>query len=63
MEDNFSKEILRGNINIAILKALEEGDKYGYEIGRYIEAKVGGDFKLKEPTLYSCLKRLESRKL
>lgn len=63
MEDNFNKEILRGNINIAILKALEEGDKYGYEIGRYIESKIGGGFKIKEPTLYSCLNRLEGRKL
>lgn len=63
MEDSANKEILRGNINIIILKALEDGNKYGYEVGKYIEAKAGGDFKLKEPTLYSSLKRLESRNL
>jgi PadR family transcriptional regulator PadR len=55
--------IVRGHINIIILKALSEGDKYGYEIGKYIESKSGGGYKLKQPTLYSSLKRLEDKKL
>lgn len=57
------KQILRGHINIIILKALLEGDKYGYEIGKYIEVKSEGDYKIKQPTLYSSLKRLEDRKI
>lgn len=57
------KQIIRGHINIIILKALLEGDKYGYEIGKYIEEKSEGDYKIKQPTLYSSLKRLEDRKI
>lgn len=57
-----SNEVLRGHVNIIILKALFESDKYGYEIGKYIESKSEGDYILKQPTLYSSLKRLESKK-
>jgi PadR family transcriptional regulator PadR len=35
------------------------GDKYGYEISKLIHANSGGEYELKEATMYSSLKRLE----
>ncbi|MDE5766546.1 MAG: helix-turn-helix transcriptional regulator [Clostridia bacterium] len=54
-------DIIRGHINTIILRALYEGDKYGYEIMNDIELKSHGQYSLKQPTLYSALKRLENQ--
>lgn len=50
----------RGSVNNILLKALQSGDKYGYEINKEIEVKSKGKFFLKEASLYSGLKRLEA---
>ena len=54
-------DLIRGHVDTIILKTLASGDKYGYEIIKEIEVKSGGTYELKQPTLYSCLKRLESQ--
>lgn len=54
-------DIIRGHINTIILRALYEGDKYGYEIMNDIDQKSHGQYSLKQPTLYSALKRLENQ--
>lgn len=56
-------DLLRSNVNIFILTSLEHFDRYGYDILKEIEEKSQGAFKLKQPTLYSCLKRLEKQGL
>jgi len=56
-------DLIRGHIDTIILKTLFEGDKYGYEICKEVEEKSGGTYELKQPTLYSCLKRLENQGL
>lgn len=56
-------DLIRGHIDTIILKALYHGDKYGLEIIQEIEEKSNGTYELKQPTLYSCLKRLESQGL
>lgn len=63
-EDNknaISADLIRGHINTIILRTLYERDKYGYEIIEEIEKKSHGQYSLKQPTLYSALKRLESQ--
>ena len=55
-----SADLIRGHINTIILRSLYDGDKYGYDIINEIEKKSGGLYTLKQPTLYSALKRLES---
>ena len=55
-----SSDLIRGHINTIILRCLYDGDKYGYDIINEIEKKSGGLYSLKQPTLYSALKRLES---
>jgi PadR family transcriptional regulator PadR len=59
MLNTINSDLIRGHINTIILKALFEGDRYGYDIVKEIEQKSSGQYKLKQPTLYSCLKRLE----
>lgn len=62
MEDEnqtVSSDLIRGHINTIILRALYDGDKYGYEIISEIEHKSHGQYSLKQPSLYSALKRLE----
>ena len=56
-----SADLIRGHINTIILSTLYERDKYGYEIIEEIEKKSHGQYSLKQPTLYSALKRLESQ--
>lgn len=57
-----SADLIRGHINTIILRSLYDEDKYGYDIINDIEKKSGGQYSLKQPTLYSALKRLESLK-
>ena len=57
---SISSDLIRGHINTIILRSLYDGDKYGYDILSEIESKTGGLYSIKQPTLYSALKRLES---
>lgn len=54
-----SSDLIRGHINTIILRSLYDGDKYGYEIIAEIERKSHKQYSLKQPSLYSALKRLE----
>lgn len=60
-KSGISADLIRGHINTIILRTLYERDKYGYEIIEEIESKSHGQYSLKQPTLYSALKRLESQ--
>lgn len=51
----------RGSVYNILLKALQTGDKYGYEICKEIEEKTNGSYILKQASLYSGLKRLEAQ--
>jgi PadR family transcriptional regulator len=60
MTDNkISADLLRGHTDTIIMKLLLGGDKYGYEITKLIQTNSGGEYELKEATMYSSLKRLE----
>lgn len=58
-ENKISADLLRGHTDTIILKLLMDGDKYGYEITKLIQANSSGEYELKEATMYSSLKRLE----
>jgi PadR family transcriptional regulator PadR len=62
-EDVISSDLIRGHIDTIILRVLMDGDNYGYEIIKAISLKSGGEYELKEPSLYTSLKRLETGKL
>ena len=50
---------LKGNIETIILCALYKEPKYGYEIAKEIKERTNNRYEIKQPTLYSYLKRLE----
>ncbi|MFS0724070.1 PadR family transcriptional regulator [Paenibacillus sp. 1P07SE] len=59
-EQGISSELIRGHIDTIILRFLSEGDNYGYEIIKAIALASEGQYELKEPSLYTSLKRLET---
>ena len=55
-----SADILRGYTDAIILHQLSQGDSYGYQINKNVSALSGGAFEMKEATLYTAFRRLES---
>ena len=60
---NIDSDLIRGNIDTIILKTMLNEDKYGLDIIKEVSDKSSGTYVLKQPTLYSCLKRLENQEL
>lgn len=60
IDNKLTSDLLRGHTDTMILKLLADGDKYGYEITKLIQELSGQEYELKEATMYSSLKRLES---
>lgn len=60
-ESSISSDLIRGSIDTIILRVLYEGDNYGYEIIKSISKYSDGQYELKEPSLYTSLKRLEAQ--
>jgi PadR family transcriptional regulator, regulatory protein PadR len=61
-DSSISSDLIRGHIDTIILRVLSEGDNYGYEIIKAISKISEGEYELKEPSLYTSLKRLETQK-
>jgi PadR family transcriptional regulator PadR len=62
IENKLSSDLLRGHTDTIILRLLQDGDKYGYQITKLIYEASGSSYELKEATMYSSLKRLEQDK-
>lgn len=60
-EKGINSDLIRGHIDTIILKILLDGDNYGYEIMKAVSTNSSGDYELKEPSLYTSLKRLEKQ--
>lgn len=61
--NNSNNKAARGSISQILLSALLSGDKYGYEICKDIEQRTNGKLVLKQPSLYSSLRRMEEQEL
>ena len=57
----FNSDLKRGSIELFILSALEGRARHGYEIGKVLELRSGGQLQLPISTLYSTLYRMEDR--
>ena len=55
-----SADILRGYTDTIILRQLAQGDSYGYQINRRVAEISSGALEMKEATLYTAFRRLES---
>ncbi|HEX5438957.1 MAG TPA: PadR family transcriptional regulator [Gemmatimonadaceae bacterium] len=58
-----SIEILRGTLDLLILKALSWGPTHGYGVARWIEQATDDALRVEEGSLYPALHRLEARGL
>jgi PadR family transcriptional regulator PadR len=59
MDNIIDRDIIRNHIDTIILRLLTEQDRYGYEICKEVSLRSGGAYEMKEPSLYSALRRLE----
>ena len=57
-----SSDVIRGYIDVMILRVLCDGDSYGYEISKKITDISENTYTMKETTLYSAFSRLEKLK-
>jgi PadR family transcriptional regulator PadR len=60
IDKKISSDLLRGHTDTIILKLLTDGDKYGYEITKLVYEHSDQLYELKEATMYSSVKRLET---
>jgi PadR family transcriptional regulator PadR len=63
MSKSYVCQLLRGVVEPLLLFIIGELPIHGYEIARELDRRSGGYFDLAASTLYSALRRLESRGL
>lgn len=54
----FAADLLRGHTDTIVLGVLRGRDRYGFEIYKAIRDATGGDYEIKEATLYAAYRRL-----
>src|SRR4029077_8543889 len=54
-------EVLRGTLDLLILKAVSWGPTHGYSVAQWIERATDDVLRIEEGTLYPALHRLENR--
>ena len=59
--ESVSADSIRGHIDTILLRILDNHDSYGYELIKRVSQKSDGRYELKEPSLYTSLRRLEGQ--
>ncbi len=54
-------ELVKGSLDVLILKTLSRGPAHGYAISRWLRQVTKDDFQVEEGALYPALHRLEQR--
>jgi len=57
----FSPELKKGSVELMVLTLLSEKPNHGYQIGKLIELRSGGQIQFNISSLYPILCRLENR--
>jgi len=55
-----SADAIRGYVDLMVLSLLRSGPSYAYELAQRVTAVSGDDYAIKQTTLYSAVKRLET---
>ena len=58
-DDNL--DLLKGTLDVLVLKALTRGAMHGYGVARWIEDATSGVLEIEEGALYPALHRMEQR--
>ncbi len=61
MPDSSQLPLLKGTLDLLILKALTWGALHGYAIATWLDARSDGDLGVDDSALYQALQRLEAR--
>jgi PadR family transcriptional regulator PadR len=56
-----SLDLLKGTLDVLVLKALTWGPRHGYAVARWIDDATQGTLQIEEGALYHGLHRLEKR--
>ena len=54
-------QVLKGTLDIIVLKTLSGGPMHGFAIAAWIDAQFAGELALEEGALYQSLRRMEER--
>jgi transcriptional regulator len=63
MPDPAGLDLLRGTLDLLILKALDSGPQHGYAVAKWVKAASREMLAVEDRALYLALHRLEARKL
>jgi transcriptional regulator len=58
-----SMELLKGTLDVLVLKTLSLGPSHGYGVSRWIRERTEGLLAIEDAALYQALHRLEDRQL
>ena len=61
--ENLDVSLMRGTVDLLILKSLSWGSRHGYAVAEWIEQATGTSLLVGEGTLYPALHRLERQAL
>lgn len=56
-----SVPLLKGTLDLLVLKALSLGPRHGYALSTWLEQHAGGTFGVDDSALYQALQRMEGR--
>lgn len=56
-----SLELVKGTLDVLILKTLSWGPMHGYGVSRWIRRRTGGTLEVEDAALYQALHRMERR--
>lgn len=60
---DLKQQILRGTLDLLVLKAVSAEPAHGYEIARWVECATGHALRIEDGSLYPALYRLQDRGL
>ena len=59
MTDSSLTPLLKGTVDLLILRSLQQGPSHGYEVSRWVRERTDGVLTLEDAALYQALHRLE----
>jgi PadR family transcriptional regulator, regulatory protein PadR len=59
MTDANLTPLLKGTVDLLLLRSLRQGPSHGYEVARWVHDRTGGVLTVEDAALYQALHRLE----
>jgi transcriptional regulator len=59
MTDSRLTPLLKGTVDLLILRSLRQGPSHGYEVSRWVRERTDGVLTVEDAALYQALHRLE----